>query len=126
MGVSAHLAIIESNLFGAYKCALIKKSGGISMTDKQMESKIYQIELLNEFSMSVYNRLLRHVHKNKIDLTHQAHQENFIVLLFHQLEETLSLNLFKKELKELEEIKHYWITMNSLTKEICASDVQTD
>lgn len=123
MGVSAHLAIIESNLFGAYKCALIKKSGGISMTDKQMESKIYQIELLNEFSMSVYNRLLRHVHKNKIDL---AHQENFIALLFHQLEETLSLNLFKKELKELEEIKHYWVTMNSLTKEICASDVQTD
>ena len=93
------------------------------MTDKQVESKIYQIELLNEFSMSVYNRLLRHVHKNKIDLTHQ---ENFIVLLFHQLEETLSLNLFKKELKELEEIKHYWITLNSLKKEICASDVQTD
>ncbi|MFW7362158.1 MULTISPECIES: antitoxin [Vagococcus] len=93
------------------------------MTDEQMESKIYQIELLNEFSMSVYNRLLRHVHKNKIDLTHQ---ENFIALLFHQLEETLSLNLFKKELKELEEIKHYWVTMNSLTKEICASDVQTD
>lgn len=123
MGISAHLAIIESNLFGAYKCALIKKSGGISMTDKQMELKIYQIELLNEFSMSVYNRLLRHVHKNKIDLTHQ---ENFIALLFHQLEETLSLNLFKKELKELEEIKHYWVTMNSLTKEICASDVQTD
>ena len=117
------LARYEPNLFGAYKCALIKKSGGISMTDKQMESKIYQIELLNEFSMSVYNRLLRHVHKNKIDLTHQ---ENFIALLFRQLEEMLSLNLFKKELKELEEIKHYWITMNSLTKEICASDVQTD
>ena len=58
MGISAPLAIIESNLFGAYKCALIKKSGGISMTDKQVESKIYQIELLNEFSMSVYNRLL--------------------------------------------------------------------
>ena len=69
------------------------------MTDKQVESKIYQIELLNEFSMSVYNRLLWHVHKNKIDLTHQAHQENFIVLLFHQLEETLSLNLFKKRIK---------------------------
>ena len=93
------------------------------MTDKQVESKIYQIELLNEFSMSVYNRLLRHVHKNKIDLTHQ---ENFIALLFRQLEEMLSLNLFKKELEELEEIKHYWVNMNSLTKEICASDVQTD
>ncbi|MDT2593203.1 hypothetical protein P7D73_21915, partial [Enterococcus raffinosus] len=98
-------------------------SGGISMTDKQVESKIYQIELLNEFSMSVYNRLLRHVHKNKIDLTHQ---ENFIALLFRQLEEMLSLNLFKKELEELEEIKHYWVNMNSLTKEICASDVQPD
>ena len=95
------LARYEPNLFGAYKCALIKKSGGISMTDKQVESKIYQIELLNEFSMSVYNRLLRHVHKNKIDLTHQ---ENFIALLFRQLEEMLSLNLFKKELEELEEI----------------------
>ncbi len=117
------LARYEPNLFGAYKCALIKKSGGISMTDKQVESKIYQIELLNEFSMSVYNRLLRHVHKNKIDLTHQ---ENFIALLFRQLEEMLSLNLFKKELEELEEIKHYWVNMNSLTKEICASDVQPD
>ena len=117
------LARYEQNLFGAYKCALIKKSGGISMTDKQVESKIYQIELLNEFSMSVYNRLLRHVHKNKIDLTHQ---ENFIALLFRQLEEMLSLNLFKKELEELEEIKHYWVNMNSLTKEICASDVQPD
>ena len=117
------LARYEPNLFGAYKCALIKKSGGISMTDKQVESKNYQIELLNEFSMSVYNRLLRHVHKNKIDLTHQ---ENFIALLFRQLEEMLSLNLFKKELEELEEIKHYWVNMNSLTKEICASDVQPD
>lgn len=66
MGVSAPLAIIESNLFGAYKCALIKKSGGISMTDKQMESTMYQIELLNEFSMSVYNRLLRYVQKMKL------------------------------------------------------------
>ena len=115
MGISAPLAIIESNLFGAYKCALIKKSGGISMTDKQVESKIYQIELLNEFSMSVYNRLLSYIKKNEIDL---ENKNLMISLLFRQLEETLSLNLFKKELRELETIKHYWEHMNYLTKEL--------
>jgi len=119
VGISAPLAIIESNLFGAYKCALIKKSGGIYMTDKQMESKMYQIELLNEFSMSVYNRLLRYVQKNEIDL---ENKNLMISLLFRQLEETLNLNLFKKELQELEHIKRYWELMNDLTKELTSSN----
>ena len=85
------------------------------MTDNHYETKTYQIELLTEFSMSVYNRLLRYVQKNEIDL---ENKDLMISLLFRQLEETLSLNLFKKELRELETIKHYWEHMNYLTKEL--------
>lgn len=45
-----------------------------------------------------------------------------ISLLFRQLEETLNLNLFKKELQELEHIKRYWKHMNDLTKELTNSN----
>lgn len=89
------------------------------MTDNHYETKTYQIELLTEFSMSVYNRLLRYVQKNEIDL---ENKDLMISLLFRQLEETLSLNLFKKELRELETIKQYWEHMNQLTKELTGSN----
>ena len=89
------------------------------MTDNHYETKTYQIELLTEFSMSVYNRLLRYVQKNEIDL---ENKDLMISLLFRQLEETLSLNLFKKELRELDTIKHYWEHMNHLTKELTGSN----
>ena len=89
------------------------------MTDNHYETKTYQIELLTEFSMSVYNRLMRYVQKNEIDL---ENKDLMISLLFRQLEETLSLNLFKKELRELETIKQYWEHMNHLTKELTGSN----
>ena len=89
------------------------------MTDNHYETKTYQIELLTEFSMSVYNRLLRYVQKNEIDL---ENKDLMISLLFRQLEETLSLNLFKKELRELETIKQYWEHRNDLTKELTGSN----
>ena len=89
------------------------------MTDNHYETKTYQIELLTEFSMSVYNRLLRYVQKNEIDL---ENKDLMISLLFRQLEETLSLNLFKKELRELETIKQYWEHRNYLTKELTGSN----
>ena len=89
------------------------------MTNNQYETKTYQIELLTEFSMSVYNRLMRYVQKNDIDL---ENKDLMISLLFRQLEETLSLNLFKKESKELETIEHYWEHMNHLTKELTGSN----
>ncbi|MFW3589128.1 antitoxin [Vagococcus fluvialis] len=77
--------------------------------------KTYQIELLNDFSMSIYNRILRYAMKNNIDLENKNH---FFSLLFRQLEENLSIKLFDKNIEELEEIRKYWEHMNIYTKEI--------
>jgi len=85
------------------------------MTDKQNELIISQIELLNDFSISVYNRLLRYAIKNKIDL---ENKNQFINLILRQLEENLSIKLSDKNLNELEEIKKYWDHMNDFVKEI--------
>ena len=46
----------------------------------------------------------------------------FVSLLFKQFEETLDINLFKKESEELERIENYWKCMNLLTKEIVNSE----
>jgi len=97
----------------------IQKSGGPHMINNQYETKTYQIELLTEFSMSVYNRLLRYVQKNDIDL---ENKDLMISLLFRQLEDTLSLNLFKKDLREIKTIQQYWEHMNHLTKELTGSN----
>ena len=64
------------------------------MTANEKQKNNYRIELLTEFSMSVYNRLLRYVQKNEINLNDK---ELFVSLLFKQFEETLDINLFKKE-----------------------------
>lgn len=77
--------------------------------------KTYQIELLNEFSMSIYNRILRYAMKNNIDLESESH---FISIIFRQMEENLSVKLFDKSMEELEEIRKYWEHMNIYTKEI--------
>lgn len=95
-----------------------KKSGGIYVTVNEIQENNYRIELLNEFSMSVYNRLLRYVQKNEINLDDK---ELFVSLLFKQFEENLNLNLFTKKSNELERIENYWKYMNLLTKEIVDS-----
>ncbi|HAA0081851.1 antitoxin [Vagococcus fluvialis] len=88
------------------------------MTVNEIQENNYRIELLNEFSMSVYNRLLRYVQKNEINLDDK---ELFVSLLFKQFEENLNLNLFTKKSNELERIENYWKYMNLLTKEIVDS-----
>jgi len=89
----------------------------VAANEKQKNN--YRIELLTEFSMSVYNRLLRYVQKNEINLNDK---DLFVSLLFKQFEETLDINLFKKESEELERIENYWKCMNLLTKEIVNSE----
>lgn len=69
--------------------------------------------------MSVYNRLLRYVQKNEIYLENKY---LMISLLFQWLEGTLSFNLFRKDLRELENIKQYWEHMNHLTKDLAGSN----
>lgn len=88
------------------------------MTVNEIQENNYRIELLNEFSMSVYNRLLRYVQKNEINLDDK---ELFVSLLFKQFEENLNLNLFTKKSNELKRIENYWKYMNLLTKEIVDS-----
>ncbi len=79
--------------------------------------KTFEIEIINEFSMSIYNRILRYAMKNDINLESNDH---FISLLFHQMEENLNVKLYDKSLDELEDIKKYWQHMNDYTKEITA------
>lgn len=88
------------------------------MIVNEIQENNYRIELLNEFSMSVYNRLLRYVQKNEINLDDK---ELFVSLLFKQFEENLNLNLFTKKSNELERIENYWKYMNLLPKEIVGS-----
>ena len=53
------------------------------MAANEKQKNNYRIELLTEFSMSVYNRLLRYVQKNEINLNDK---DLFVSLLFKQFE----------------------------------------
>lgn len=77
--------------------------------------KTFKIEVLNEFSNSVYARLLNFILKNEID---KNDKNNFYVNLLHQFSEMLNVDLFKMTNVELDNVKAYWDNMNNFIKGI--------
>lgn len=67
-----------------------------------------KIEIINEFSYGIYNRLLNYVLNNGIDEI----GSNLHTILLSNLEEMLSADLFRFSKAELETALLYWKNMN--------------
>lgn len=77
--------------------------------------KTFEIELINELSASVYNRVLNYV------LNHDLDSQNTQLLevnLLNQLEVAQEVDLFQQPLEELQAIHEYWRAMNQYSKQI--------
>ncbi|MBX9121571.1 hypothetical protein [Enterococcus sp. K18_3] len=73
-----------------------------------------KIEILNEFSYGIYNRLLNYILNNGIDTT----SPNLYTTLLSTLGEMLSVDLFNFSKEELEKTLLYWKNMNQYINEI--------
>ncbi len=73
-----------------------------------------KIEILNEFSYGIYNRLLNYILNNGIDTT----SSNLYTTLLSTLGEMLSVDLFNFSKEELEKTLLYWKNMNQYINEI--------
>jgi len=71
--------------------------------------KSYQIELISEFSSSVYAEALNLVLEQNLNPDDTSH---FDVQVLQQLEEMKRVNLFTKSIDELGRINNYWKSMN--------------
>ena len=77
--------------------------------------KTYQIEIINEFSSTVYNRVLNYV------LNHELNTKDMTIVesnLLNQLEVAQEVDLFKQSADELKAIDGYWITMDLYSKKL--------
>ncbi|MFI3605277.1 hypothetical protein [Vagococcus fluvialis] len=84
------------------------------MENKYRET--YQIKLLKDLSMAVYNKLLRFL-VNK-DLSENEEKQLFLTKILYQFEEIMDINLFDKGLDELKDIEKYWDNMNKFIDEV--------
>lgn len=84
------------------------------MENKYIET--YQIKLLKDLSMAVYNKLLRFL-VNK-DLSENEEKQLFLTKILYQFEEIMDINLFDKGLDELKDIEKYWDNMNKFIDEV--------
>ncbi|QXJ58460.1 hypothetical protein J9537_10560 [Enterococcus raffinosus] len=73
-----------------------------------------KIEIINEFSYGIYNRLLNYILNNGIDRT----SSNLYSTLLSTLGEMLSVDLFNFSKEELEKTLLYWKNMNQFINEI--------
>ncbi|MDU5335818.1 hypothetical protein [Enterococcus sp.] len=73
-----------------------------------------KIEIINEFSYGIYNRLLNYILNNGIDRT----SPNLCSTLLSTLGEMLSVDLFNFSKEELEKTLLYWKNMNQYINEI--------
>lgn len=73
-----------------------------------------KIEIINEFSYGIYNRLLNYILNNGIDRT----SPNLYSTLLSTLGEMLSVDLFNFSKEELEKMLLYWKNMNQYINEI--------
>ncbi|WP_326931562.1 hypothetical protein [Enterococcus avium] len=73
-----------------------------------------KIEIINEFSYGIYNRLLNYILNNGIDKT----SPNLYTTLLSTLGEMLSVDLFNFSKEELEKTLLYWKNMNQYINEI--------
>lgn len=84
------------------------------MENKYIET--YQIKLLKDLSMAVYNKLLRFL-VNK-DLSENEEKQLFLTKILYQFEEIMDINLFDKGLDKLKDIEKYWDNMNRFIDEV--------
>ncbi len=73
-----------------------------------------KIEIINEFSYGIYNRLLNYILNNGIDRT----RPNLYSTLLSTLGKMLSADLSSFSKEELEKTLLYWKNMNLYIKEI--------
>lgn len=77
--------------------------------------KTFEIEIINELSASVYNRVLNYV------LNHELNKNNSQLLevnLLNQLKLAKRVNLFEYSLEELQAVHEYWRSMNRYSKQV--------
>lgn len=77
--------------------------------------KIFEIEIINELSASVYNRVLNYVLNHELDTKNTRLLE---VNLLNQLEVAQEVDLFQQPFEELQAIHEYWRSMNQYSKQI--------
>jgi len=72
--------------------------------------KTFEIEIINELSASVYNRVLNYV------LNHELNKNDSQLL--NQLKLAKRVNLFDYSLEELQAVHEYWRSMNRYSKQV--------
>jgi len=71
-----------------------------------------KIEIINEFSFSVYSRLLNYVLKNNYE------GDPFYEALLESFQEVLSVDIEFLDAEKLEKVLLYWKAMNQYIKQI--------
>lgn len=79
--------------------------------------KTFEIEIINELSASVYNRVLNYVLNHELDLENSQLLE---VNLLNQLKMAKRVNLFSYSLERLQDVHEYWRAMNQYSKQVLA------
>lgn len=79
--------------------------------------KTFEIEIINELSASVYNRVLNYVLNHELDLENPQLLE---VNLLNQLKMAKRVDLFSYSLERLQDVHEYWRAMNQYSKQVLA------
>ncbi|OTN86700.1 antitoxin [Enterococcus faecium] len=79
--------------------------------------KTFEIEIINELSASVYNRVLNYVLNHELDLENSQLLE---VNLLNQLKMAKRVDLFSYSLERLQDVHEYWRAMNQYSKQVLA------
>jgi hypothetical protein len=77
--------------------------------------KTLKIELLNEFSRNIYNRLLRYIVSHQMD---RQNNNNLYTVLLDIFKRQLQINLFEISMTDLVKIESYWNTMDTYIKSV--------
>ncbi|MGM0140307.1 antitoxin epsilon [Enterococcus sp. DIV0755b] len=84
---------------------------------KMTYEQTFEIEIINELSASVYNRVLNYVLNHELDLENPQLLE---VNLLNQLKMAKRVDLFSYSLERLQDVHEYWRAMNQYSKQILA------
>jgi len=84
---------------------------------KMTYEQTFEIEIINELSASVYNRVLNYVLNHELDLENSQLLE---VNLLNQLKMAKRVDLFSYSLERLQDVHEYWRTMNQYSKQVLA------
>lgn len=84
---------------------------------KMTYEQTFEIEIINELSASVYNRVLNYVLNHELDLENPQLLE---VNLLNQLKMAKRVDLFSYSLERLQDVHEYWRAMNQYSKQVLA------